>query len=221
MPKHRKKESSGQYSRFPDGFGPGVGPWPYGGMFSPGPGQGMGPGMGTGPYGGMFGPGPGQGMGPGMGTGPYGGTLGPGPGQGMGPGMQPVSPELIRNIERAINGEYQAIQYYRRLAELAPNQEARQTILSIRQDEIRHYNSFTRIYTQLTGSRPRVQQGSLPRTYREGLRQGIQDELEASRFYREISAMSNVPRITNRFFRASHDEFRHSVWLRNLLQQTR
>lgn len=212
MPRQRKKESSGQYSRFPNGlgpgWGPGVGPWSYGGMYGTGPGQGMGPGMGTGPYGGMFGPG----IGPGT---------GPGPG-GYYPNPQtPVSPELIRNIERAINGEYQAIQYYRRLARLAPNEEARQTILSIRQDEIRHYNSFSRIYTQLTGRRPRVEQGTLPRTYREGLRVAIQDELEASRFYREISAMSNVPRITNRFFRASQDEFRHSVWLRNLLQQER
>jgi rubrerythrin len=45
--------------------------------------------------------------------------------------------KLIRNIEKAINGEYSAIHRYAKLANLAPDINERNQILEIRQDEIK------------------------------------------------------------------------------------
>jgi rubrerythrin len=119
---------------------------------------------------------------------------------------------LIKDIMKAINGEYHAIHYYTRLAELAPNLEDRQTILDIRQDEMEHYNWFTTLYTQLTGKKPQVTQGPLPSTFEEGIKFAIRDELETVHFYQETAFKTNDRRIRMLFMRASFEEQRHASW---------
>jgi rubrerythrin len=45
---------------------------------------------------------------------------------------------LANDIRKAIIGEVHAYNFYQRLAKLAPNEQYRQIILSIQQDEARH-----------------------------------------------------------------------------------
>ena len=58
---------------------------------------------------------------------------------------------LIRSLEKAINGEYSAIQCYEKLAKMAPNQKERKQILEIREDEMKHFQVFSQLYINLTG----------------------------------------------------------------------
>ncbi|WP_258178023.1 ferritin-like domain-containing protein, partial [Bacillus paranthracis] len=53
--------------------------------------------------------------------------------------------KLIRDIEKAINGEFSAINCYAKLANMAPNTAERNQILEIRNDEIKHFHQFVQI----------------------------------------------------------------------------
>ena len=55
------------------------------------------------------------------------------------------SNRLIRDLEKAINGEYSAIECYTKLANLAGKQTEREQILEIRQDEVKHYQQFVQL----------------------------------------------------------------------------
>ena len=59
--------------------------------------------------------------------------------------------EVLNDILKAINGEYTAIACYELLANQAPNAEIKNRILEIRNDEIRHYETFWHLYISLTG----------------------------------------------------------------------
>lgn len=62
--------------------------------------------------------------------------------------------KLVNDIEKAINGEYSAINCYAKLAHLASKENIRNQILEIRQDEIKHFQQFVQIYVSLTGKQP-------------------------------------------------------------------
>ena len=68
--------------------------------------------------------------------------------------LQPMSSNILMDLEKAIDGEYNAIFFYERLAQLAPNEEIRTRILEIRKDEMRHFQGFSYIFTCLTGQNP-------------------------------------------------------------------
>jgi rubrerythrin len=62
---------------------------------------------------------------------------------------------LINVIGKAINGEYSGLPAMKNVAKTAPNEDTRTKILEIRNDEIRHFQVFSKIYTILTGRNPR------------------------------------------------------------------
>lgn len=62
--------------------------------------------------------------------------------------------KVVSDIEKAINGEYSAINCYVKLANLASKENVRNQILEIRQDEIKHFQQFGQIYVSLTGRQP-------------------------------------------------------------------
>lgn len=125
---------------------------------------------------------------------------------------------LIQDIAKAIQGEYEAIQYYARLAMLAPNPVIRQTILDIRNDEIRHFNRFSRTYVMLTGRSPEVTPGPMPVTFMQGVQYAYNDETKAAAFYQRIASSTSMPRIQRQFYRASQDEQRHAAYFRSLMR---
>lgn len=121
--------------------------------------------------------------------------------------------KLATDIEKAINGEYSAIKCYAQLAKLAPNEEVRKRILEIRQDEMNHFQTFAKIYTDLTGRQPKPKViEECPNQYKDGLEFALKDEQEAVDFYLKIADEATNPSIKEAFRRAAADEQNHAVW---------
>lgn len=136
---------------------------------------------------------------------------------GMGGAMTSSDTALIPDVSKAIVGEVHAYHFYQKLAELAPNEQDRQTILGIQRDEAKHYHWFSMILQRLGGQQPEIPPGELPTSYKEGLKMAIRDELEAVAFYQDIASRATDPRIHMHFMHASHDEQRHAAWLQFML----
>ncbi|MBT2726201.1 ferritin-like domain-containing protein [Bacillus sp. ISL-75] len=121
--------------------------------------------------------------------------------------------KLIRELEKAINGEYNAINCYEKLANLAPNEKEKSRILEIRQDESKHYQQFDQIYTRLTGRKPQPKiSEECPEVYLNGLEFALQDEQTTVDFYLEVADGTSDPTIKEAFRRAAADEQNHAVW---------
>ncbi|RSD26144.1 ferritin-like domain-containing protein [Mesobacillus subterraneus] len=121
--------------------------------------------------------------------------------------------KLINDVAKAINGEYSATVCYAKLAAMAPNSEQRNQINEILNDEKRHLQQFTQIYTALTGRQPQMQiTEECADTYLEGLEASLKDEQETTDFYLDIADEAADPMIKEVFRRAAHDEQNHAVW---------
>lgn len=120
---------------------------------------------------------------------------------------------LVKDIEKALNGEYSAIACYNKLADRSPTNEAREQILEIREDEIRHYEAFRNILRQLTGKEPSPKiTGSCPEGYQEGVLTSFKDEQKTTDFYYEIERKAQDISIKETFRQAAADEQNHAVW---------
>lgn len=120
---------------------------------------------------------------------------------------------IIAELKQAINGEFSAIQCYEKLANLAPDEKIKNQILEIRKDEITHFQSFSRIYTNLTGKKPEPEiTEECPDSYREGLDSAFQDEQRTTDFYLEIAYNAASLYVKQAFIRAARDEQNHAVW---------
>ena len=127
--------------------------------------------------------------------------------------------ELVGNLMKAIQGEYNAIHFYEKLAMLAPNEEIRKLILAIREDEIGHFSAFSYIYTCLTGQQysPQVTE-PMPTNFQAGVLAAFRDEQEAAEFYSDVSRqIYNEPYIRDVFHYNAADEQRHAVWFLYLM----
>lgn len=121
--------------------------------------------------------------------------------------------KLIRDIEKAINGEFSAINCYAKLANMTPNVAERNQILEIRNDEIKHFHQFVQIYTNLTGQQPKPQiTEECPNAYLQGLEFAIQDEQKTVDFYLEISDETSDANMKELLRRIAADEQNHAVW---------
>ncbi|WP_075619144.1 ferritin-like domain-containing protein [Paenisporosarcina indica] len=128
--------------------------------------------------------------------------------------MQPsTNTEFINDISKTLNGEYQAIYCYEILANQATNAEIKSRILEIRNDEIRHFQTFSHIYFSLTGSQPTPKlTKQCPNDYKSGILAAFTDEQETVDFYHEIARKYSNAVIRNAFTQASADEQNHAVW---------
>ncbi|WP_270584116.1 ferritin-like domain-containing protein [Bacillus smithii] len=121
--------------------------------------------------------------------------------------------KFVQKIEKAINGQYSAIQCYAKLANMAPTKKEKAKILEIRSDEVRHYQRFTQLYIHLTGKQPSLKKPEeCPNTYVEGLKYALEDEQNTVDFYLDIMEKSMDPYIKEVFRRAAADEQNHAVW---------
>ncbi|MFA8440035.1 ferritin-like domain-containing protein [Pueribacillus sp. YX66] len=121
--------------------------------------------------------------------------------------------QLLKDIQKAINGEYSAIACYKKLASMTPTQDERDKILEIQKDEKRHLDEFSKIYTFLTGRQPTYQiVETCPNKYREGIEFAFKDEQETVDFYLDIADRAQDFTIKDRFRRAASDEQNHAVW---------
>ncbi|WP_246258689.1 ferritin-like domain-containing protein [Kroppenstedtia pulmonis] len=72
---------------------------------------------------------------------------------------------IIADVAQSIQGQYEAIHYYSKLGTLAPDEQDREQILEIREDEIKHDYTFRQLYRSLTGKEPRVQRELFPNPF--------------------------------------------------------
>lgn len=118
--------------------------------------------------------------------------------------------KLIQDIGKAVQDEFNAIHYYTKLAELTTNTEFRNLILRVRQDEIKHFHRFAKIYTDLTKKYPHITLNhTLPTSFKQGIRESIRDEQETVPFYRSIAARLSNQKHKNTVMQAANDEARH------------
>ncbi|WML43175.1 ferritin-like domain-containing protein [Neobacillus sp. PS3-40] len=119
--------------------------------------------------------------------------------------------QLLKQISKAMNDEFQAVQYYTRLAELAPNKQTRQAILGIRQDEIKHFHWFAKGYLDLSGKYPPLTLGvALPSSFKRGVRDSLKDEQETVPFYRNLASQITDQQFKERILKAADDEHQHA-----------
>ncbi|HSH25970.1 MAG TPA: ferritin-like domain-containing protein [Massilibacterium sp.] len=128
----------------------------------------------------------------------------------------------VKEIEKAINGEYSAIICYSKLANVAPTEEERNQILEIRQDEMIHLQQFAQIYVNLTGQQPKPKLIEECETeYVKGLEAALKDEQMTVDFYLKIGDETTYPSIKQIFHRAAKDEQNHAVWFLYYLMKNR
>jgi len=120
---------------------------------------------------------------------------------------------LLQHVEKAIDGEYSAISCYQQLVHLAPSKKEKNIIAEIRQDELKHFHTFSHIYTQLTGQKytPKITE-SCPNNYKAGLNFAFLDEQHTVDFYLDTAAKAPTDYIKDAFTKAAMDEQNHAVW---------
>nr|WGD89287.1 ferritin family protein [Bacillus subtilis] len=122
-------------------------------------------------------------------------------------------PVLIRNLQKAINGEFSAIQCYRKLAELAHSDEVRKQIEEIRRDEIRHLREFSTLYGSITSKHIMPKQTEeCPDNFTRGLDAAFKDKQETVDFYLRAAEETSNLKAKGVFTRARRDEQNHAVW---------
>jgi len=126
---------------------------------------------------------------------------------------------LLANIQKAITGEAGAIQRYTKLLGMATTEEDKMNLQKIIGDERKHFAAFQQLYRCLTGVPPVLGQVPSPtfKTYAEGLKESLYDELEDAEFYRGILLSTCDPRVMRVFYEAQTDEMMHATRFSRLL----
>jgi len=127
---------------------------------------------------------------------------------------------LVANLTKAINGEYSAIHCYEKLAEQTKNSNIKKQIEEIRNDEIRHYQTFSYLYQAITGKQPTPKRTEkCPDKFLSGLHAAFLDEQKTVDFYHEVARSTMDPVIKEAFAQAAADEQNHAVWFLYFIQQ--
>ncbi|QQE77189.1 ferritin-like domain-containing protein [Alicyclobacillus sp. SO9] len=128
-------------------------------------------------------------------------------------GMTSGAAELLSRLDKAVDGEYNALRTYGALVNMTRDENFKDILESIRYDESTHFQRLSHIYATLSrGLRPSLTDRPLPKSFETGIEDSIQDELNDSKFYQETSPYAPDARISQVLMYASHDEGRHSVW---------
>ncbi|MCH5586198.1 ferritin-like domain-containing protein [Shimazuella sp. AN120528] len=130
--------------------------------------------------------------------------------------------EIVKDLQKAINGEYSAIICYRFLETQAKEKTDRIRIEEIRKDEERHLSEMSRLYFYLTGRNAKFEQSEkCAATYQEGLVQAFDDEQETVDFYNEIADKASSKYTKRVFRRAALDEQNHAVWFLRMVTKNK
>ena len=121
-------------------------------------------------------------------------------------------PMALELIQDAVAGESEDAKFYAYLISIAPDEEDKEIIRGIRDDEQKHLELFRTIYFQLTGMMlppPADEPFTKPVDYCTGLKDALLGEMNAVTKYRRILyAMQMRPHI-NMMTEIITDELRH------------
>ncbi|SFA70470.1 MULTISPECIES: cupin domain-containing protein [unclassified Bacillus (in: firmicutes)] len=114
---------------------------------------------------------------------------------------------VFEAILRGIKREASAIELYRQLAEVAPNQKHKSDILQALEGKKTHLTQFTNLYVNLTGTQPVYQNDQISfRNYRDGLQKAYRAEVEGYEEYQKSCLLTQHPLVQNVFLWAISDE---------------
>ncbi len=125
---------------------------------------------------------------------------------------QAALPEALNLIKQAVLGEAEDRKFYDFLISEAPSMEDKKIITGIRDNEIKHFGLFRRIYNELTGKTlPGSEEVSFekPASYCAGLLQALLGEQNAVIKYRQILFAMLDRRHINMLTEIITDELRH------------
>lgn len=120
----------------------------------------------------------------------------------------------LKLIQNAISGEREDELFYDYLIKVAPNQEAKNIITGIRNDERKHNAMFRKMYPQLAGKPIPTMAGETfekPKSYCDGIRKALMGELNAVRNYRMILFAMQKRVHINMLVEIITDELRHAA----------
>lgn len=121
-----------------------------------------------------------------------------------------VTPELLK---RAMQGEQDTIEFYKRLSEMTDDRENKEIIGRIIADERRHFDGLQALFRQLYRRNPPPISSAEPKikSFRQGSRTAVLEELDTYEFYRNIYLGNYSSIIKNFSFEAMTDECGHAV----------
>jgi rubrerythrin len=129
-------------------------------------------------------------------------------------GQQQALQLSLQLIKEAVAGEREDQLFYEYLISVAPTNEEKLIIASIRDDERRHNRLFRKIYKDLTGQEVPQAAGEefqRPRTYKDGLVKALFGELAAVEKYRVIRQGLPNTYFRDILFNIITDEIKHSA----------
>ncbi len=116
-------------------------------------------------------------------------------------------------IKEAVSGEREDELFYDYLISVAPNQEEKNIIASIRDDEKKHNMMFRRIYKDITGTEVEITEEEVfekPSSYLDGIKRALFGELKAVEKYRVIRQGLPNRYYRDMLFEIITDEIKHS-----------
>lgn len=120
----------------------------------------------------------------------------------------------IALIEQAVMGETEDRMFYTYLIENAPSAEDKKIISGIRDDEMKHYGMFRKLYYEITHRQIPAQKEEAfvpPASYCEGLGKSVIGETNAVRKYRQILYAMQARVHINMLTEIITDEIRHGI----------
>ncbi|MBN8191228.1 cupin domain-containing protein [Bacillus sp. NTK074B] len=125
--------------------------------------------------------------------------------------------QLVNNLLSGIQKKATNVDFYHRLANSAPNQEERDSLLHVMEDEQRHWWDLTNVYTSLTDSHPVYQVETIPfHNYREGLKRAYEIELGDYEQFRLCSMQAQHSVVYEVLVNTCRDEWEHARTLSEL-----
>ncbi|NBD25011.1 ferritin-like domain-containing protein [Paenibacillus sp. T1] len=132
--------------------------------------------------------------------------------------QQPMSykslQEALTLVKQAVAGEREDELFYEYLISVAPSQEEKEIIISIRNDERKHNQMFRKIYQDFTGQSIVVPANATfekPVSYLDGIRKALFGELGAVERYRDIRAGLPTRYYRDMVFEILTDEQKHAT----------
>ncbi|MFC7442961.1 ferritin family protein [Laceyella putida] len=121
--------------------------------------------------------------------------------------------KFLQDLLKAASGEAQAIDFYTRVVQIAPTDKARRDFQHALEDEKEHYQSFTNLYTSLTGKRAPVPpfQPVQFKDYANAVEKAVEDELEAYEMYRDMYLSTSDPVARDILLKGFTDEGEHAI----------
>lgn len=117
-------------------------------------------------------------------------------------------------MAEAVQGEKEKELFYEYLISVAPRQEDKDIISSIREDEVEHTRMFKQMYKDFTGQEIKEIKGEdfqKPDSYLEGIQRALFGELRTVEKYREIFKGLPEGYYRDSVFDILTDELRHSA----------